>query len=831
MKHEFTHHLETSKWYNSFVTYVFGSKTYQNWIAKKEGGERQSLAAGEKAKTANLARLYEAKQRIENGEDSEIVRQETGWYKGTDGKWRFEINDKFFVIDETALKRLKETGSISLYELIKHDELFEAYPQLKDINVFFDSESSIHHGYYNKEKNIIVFSDSENKTELRKTIIHEVQHAVQKIEGFASGSSPEYWAFKSFVLSERVRSVKKELNSLLKDIGYSEYAETSKAEVKNGQKTRSQHRSDLENFKRNSKYGEQIAAVEAEYNSLKEQRDEIKKPKQWRDYYERTAGEIEARDAANRMDYTDEQRKNTRPDIDRTDVVFADDENSYSMSTYVNRFGEQIDSLKNGMLASHESLVLCRTPKVFTNIGLNDLPVTMGQKHAEDAIIFNSAHEDRFIGENNLRALPKALENPVAIITSATHKNTSVVVLVELTGQNGKPIIVPVRLNGTSVSNGEYIDANVVVSAHERKNAVRKLLTDALNDESQGKIGIFYIDNKKAVKLAGVEGLRLPNILSKLNGFIHSISDKSSPVNANSKRISQTETKQFKRWFGNSKVVDKNGKPLIVYHGTGSEFVQFDLQKSGDNFGETSEGLFFFTNKRDGYQDSAADYAKRAIENGGTAKVLEVYLSIEKPLKIDSKGYYTPTAYFDNHAEEIYNEYLSGDYDGIIIENSDKSIDDSVIYMIDNPTKVKSATDNIGTFDKNNSNIQYSIDLEADSDTDTMSNAEIQSEMNDIITRMQSGEITTDEASRLSNELLNKAANKHGAIPKGENPKVDVTVPSNMGGNLKTRQHIRTILESGVLPDNIIYIITKKLFTNGKTCVIITSVRNSVFEV
>ncbi len=454
MKHEFTHHLETSKWYNSFVTYVYGSQKYQNWIAekggeaayrqqieteyakaglecdveheiianfvgenllggmagniinekgelvcrdaevaafiekfarekptwfdsiidhiqyliakirmhfgktsgrnveaelkqmhrflvqmkntaKKEGGERQSLAAGEKAKTANLARLYEAKQRIENGEDSEIVRQETGWYKGTDGKWRFEINDKFFVIDETALKRLKETGSISLYELIKHDELFEAYPQLKDINVFFDSESSIHHGYYNKEKNIIVFSDSENKTELRKTIIHEVQHAVQEIEGFASGSSPEYWAFKSFDLSERVRSVKKELNSLLKDIGYSEYAETSKAEVKNGQKTRSQHRSDLENFKRNSKYGEQIAAVEAEYNSLKEQRDEIKKPKQWRDYYERTAGEIEARDAANRMDYTDEQRKNIRPDIDRTDVVFADGGRSYSISEII----------------------------------------------------------------------------------------------------------------------------------------------------------------------------------------------------------------------------------------------------------------------------------------------------------------------------------------------------------------------------------------------------------------------------------------------------------------------------------------------------------------
>ena len=46
--------------------------------------------------------------------------------------------------------------------------------------------------------------------------------------------------------------------------------------------------------------------------------------------YRNTAGEYEARDVENRLNYTEEQRKNTRPDVDRTDVVFADGGVSYS---------------------------------------------------------------------------------------------------------------------------------------------------------------------------------------------------------------------------------------------------------------------------------------------------------------------------------------------------------------------------------------------------------------------------------------------------------------------------------------------------------------------
>ena len=65
--------------------------------------------------------------------------------------------------------------------------------------------------------------------------------------------------------------------------------------------------------------------------------------------------------------------------------------------------------------------------------------------------------------------------------------------------------------------------------------------------------------------------------------------------------------------------------------------------------------------------------------------IMECYLNMKKPFVLHSDGYYTPTAYFDKNAEAVYKQYLNGDYDGIIIENSDKSVDDSVIYLPDDP--------------------------------------------------------------------------------------------------------------------------------------------------
>lgn len=371
---------------------------------------------------------------------------------------------------------------------------------------------------------------------------------------------------------------------------------------------------------------------------------------------------------------------------------------------YNKTFAEQIEDWKKGLIPENDSLLVGSTPEIFKQIGFNDLPVTINQKHVDYAVN-GTLDKDHFLGETLLKQLPQALKNPVAIIKSQTQPNRVVAVL--KIQHNGKNIIAAVQVDGYGTQNNVRIDSNSITSVFEKNNAINKLLVDSLNDEANKKISVFYWNKKEALSLLQRPGLQLPNRLPQ-DGFIHSIREKGANVNIKFENV--TETQQFKRWFGDSKVVNEDGTPKVVYHGTNSDFAVFDLEKSGKNFKDLAEGMFFFTNKREAYPNSADDYAKNSVKNsGGNEHIKEVYLTIEKPLILDSKGYYSTNEYYDRNVDRIYDMYLSGDYDGVIIENSDKSADDSILYAVDNSTQIKSATDNIGTFDKNDPNIHHSL--------------------------------------------------------------------------------------------------------------------------
>ena len=183
-----------------------------------------------------------------------------------------------------------------------------------------------------------------------------------------------------------------------------------------------------------------------------------------------------------------------------------------------------------------------------------------------------------------------------------------------------------------------------------------------------------------------------------------------------------TDSKYFKKWFGDSKVVDENGQPLVVYHGSPShDITTFDSDKT--LYGEISKGFNFFTNKKSAYQNSADDYANFAGTNGyrRNGKVYETYLKIQKPLHIKytsnamslyngDKRYSTPVEYYDTNYKEIKEKYNNGDYDGIIIENTDKNNDDSIIYLVPNSEQIKSVN-NRGTFDESNPNIYFQSEI------------------------------------------------------------------------------------------------------------------------
>lgn len=95
----------------------------------------------------------------------------------------------------------------------------------------------------------------------------------------------------------------------------------------------------------------------------------------------------------------------------------------------------------------------------------------------------------------------------------------------------------------------------------------------------------------------------------------------------------QMNTPEFKKWFGNSKIVDKSGKPKIVYHGTNKDFSVFDtnfIGASTGNFGHHGYGIYFSFDVRE-----AKGYGN---------KLLEVYLNIQKPFYGDNIKYLTKYA-------------------------------------------------------------------------------------------------------------------------------------------------------------------------------------------
>ena len=348
---------------------------------------------------------------------------------------------------------------------------------------------------------------------------------------------------------------------------------------------------------------------------------------------------------------------------------------------YSKSFAEQVEDWQNGKFPKNDALLVGRTPEVFRRIGLNDLPMTMNQTHVDYAV--NGTKEDHQMSLVMLEHLPELLEHPVAIIESATRPNDSIVAIVDGT-IDGKNVIAPITIQTSSTANGVQIDANHLASAYGKKNAVN-LLEKALQKENADSVGVYYLDKNRASNLISDPRVQFPSISEK-TGLIHSIFDAGGSVKQ--KSMEQTETRQFKRWFKDSKVVDEDGKPLIVYHGSDADFNAFDMTKGRANM--DIQGAFFSP-----WDDDAAGY-------GGNVRAF--YLSIKNPA--DEGTAYKALNRFkgQNEAGVKAREYLESlGYDGV--NNGGEE------YIAFHPEQIKSATNNVGLFDPMNPDTRYSLVL------------------------------------------------------------------------------------------------------------------------
>ena len=167
----------------------------------------------------------------------------------------------------------------------------------------------------------------------------------------------------------------------------------------------------------------------------------------------------------------------------------------------------------------------------------------------------------------------------------------------------------------------------------------------------------------------------------------------------------------FKSWFGDSKVVDEKGNPLVVYHGTTKDFDTYDKYAKKNTVGGTQRDAFFFSNKPNhaseyaipSYKYDELEYVDKQYYG---SSVMPIYLKINNPLEIDAKG-----SSWVNIFPEAIDKALDNNKDGVIVYNL---IDNatplgnettSTTYVVFEPTQIKSAIGNSGEFDSNNPSI------------------------------------------------------------------------------------------------------------------------------
>lgn len=415
------------------------------------GTERQYSFAGQKASTANLEHLKNAQEMETLGADMESIRKATGWFKGRDGKWRFEIDDskaefrrdgdarlmqeegyqrmqeltdkwiasindgtEFTEAEQAEMEQLGEKYYDAVWEekhmltdFLKHDELFEAYPRLKGVALEFDELPAGANGFFSKRSNTIVLSDK-LFGKSADTLIHEIQHIIQNYEGFAKGSNPRYW-------NERMEN------------GYSKRWST----------------------------GEEMMPGEL---------------------YRNTAGEIEARDAASRRTLTPEERKNKAPDLGDENTVFAEEGKSYSINnTRDMPWKNQVQGYfsNDGTIKSSDSLYLGES-----NVnGVKDAPMYIPTSVITKAIRpprgSRSAHA---LSQKNILSLQYSIKNAPLVINDPVRN--SIVYVTADQDSAGNYIIVTLEKNNDLY--GE--NAHKVTSIHGRENITAML--EKLSDDA-----------------------------------------------------------------------------------------------------------------------------------------------------------------------------------------------------------------------------------------------------------------------------------------------------------------------------------------------------------
>lgn len=171
-------------------------------VAKPNLGQA-GIFGGYKAKAAPRDELAEALMMSNTKDDvgatpsRQDIWEGTGWFKGADDKWRFEIDDSAAMLTPENLAEGPHSFKGTLGQALSHPELFKNYPEMADYPVQIGKAAKGPRGElgsFNPRTNELEIygggsSGEEATADLLSTVLHELQHGVQRKEGFDPGAS------------------------------------------------------------------------------------------------------------------------------------------------------------------------------------------------------------------------------------------------------------------------------------------------------------------------------------------------------------------------------------------------------------------------------------------------------------------------------------------------------------------------------------------------------------------------------------------------------------------------------------------------------------------
>ncbi len=459
-------------------------------------GERGAEAADRAEEvTVRLDNLSVAREMEKSGKDAKAVKMATGWERGADGKWRYETGDVSLWDGLRLTKRGTEertTFGEMLEDSREKEELLAAYPQLKAMPLVFKDMGYGEVGYYDGKEIVLnsylLTDDSGRFTENASSVLaHEIQHAIQHIEGFSMGATPEEMRSRKF--GRKYEDYLYPFNaSQLNDLRFIR----SRAEgyVKSG-KYKRMHYAVLAAIKESKEHGLYPAWAEAdEYmdfyarEALQEVPSEIMieaslvSENEAHAEYMRKGGEVEARNVQRRIGMTPEERRASlaaeTEDVAREDQIFlerelggagasmeeAPEERTDKDLERVNEeFNERLDEWQEGTLNASDYLDAGLPNGIIAQF-MPDAPIIIRQK------VLRKSAKKHGLSASDMKDLPKAMRSPIFIFKSS---ESTISILTELKSSEGRNIFVAVELGKEKQMGHRFIEVNDILTIHGRE--------------------------------------------------------------------------------------------------------------------------------------------------------------------------------------------------------------------------------------------------------------------------------------------------------------------------------------------------------------------------